>query len=260
VTRYRYDGTPQGFLCALARVTARGDEQAEIESGRHAQVNMFGDDIAVASGSEEAARAAAWLEDLAGCELVRDVLLVLLSATPDAEAAILGYLRRLTALGGPNQLAIAEPAALRFISLQRAVLRELHRYLGQLRFEPLGDGVRWASLRPKANLAPLLAFHYATRMPGGRWLIADVGRGSGAWHEGGVLSSVTLSPAALRRIRQRERLTRSPDDTAGLWRAFCRTVSNPARRNPCRQRSLLPRALWRYLAQPAPSAPHRWHA
>lgn len=129
------------------------------------------------------------------------------------------------------------PAVRLVAALEKQVGTEYNHYQGFVRFRETGRGELFAPIRPKANLLPLLAGHFADRLPRERWALLDMGRGTAAVYGPGrgcvFYSGIQLSGETV------ERAGDAGADFAELWKVFCDKISIESRENLKLQRQNL---------------------
>ena len=101
-----------------------------------------------------------------------------------------------------------------------------------------------AFMQPKAQLLPVLAPHFADRLPGENWVIVDVAHGQLAVHQ--RQTSWGYCCGMPRWQENRWRCLRGRNDCRGgvlfgrLWKEFCSSIAIAGRNNPALQNQLLP--------------------
>jgi probable DNA metabolism protein len=122
--------------------------------------------------------------------------------------------------------------------LRQRAWHEVHRLLGFLRFEELGNGVLYARMDSPCAALSLIAPHFADRLRQEDWIIHDIRRGEMAVHRREYFWVLTddrqLNPEYFSCLSERE------EEFRELWRSFCKSIAIEERRNPDCQQSLLP--------------------
>lgn len=250
MTIIRYDGSLEGFLCAVAH-TIDGAEPAGFLRGEGGDGGLFDEVVAVASDRDVA---------LAFCariirEVSRDAFATARHAFHSEAAGVelllwrylsLGFLvgRRLEGL-------LADPRVQPVQQLARRVEREVHRFLGFVRFRevewPGGTSFFYAQIEPETDVLPFLGPHFADRLADRPWAIHDLRRNQALFCEGGrvkLLRGVELDGAS--------RSTKEEDVCAALWQGYFKRLAIEARRNPNLQRQLVPLRYRKHLTEFGP--------
>ena len=97
----------------------------------------------------------------------RDLYYALLTEDPEKGNAVLGTMFAARSLPDSRKIMehLSHPMVEKVFELSRAAGGEAHNYKGFLRFRELENGVLYAAIRPKAQVLPCLAPHFADRLP-----------------------------------------------------------------------------------------------
>lgn len=138
----------------------------------------------------------------------------------------------------------------RVMELNRGTGNELCHLRGFLRFEELENGILSAVIKPRDNILPMLASHFADRLPQENFIICDEGRALYAIHPAGK-DFLLMSGC--------EDSARRGGDTLGfsdaemyyreLFKHFCHTISIKERENLKLQRNMLPLRFRPYMTE-----------
>lgn len=234
---YLHDGTPDGWAAALrAAATDLSDDVAAAPSAV-APAGLFDVAVPVSARAGDAGRL--WTEWSARVsrEFMRNLWHT--RSFPKLSAESSAYARLGLRMGAAVDEFVSTPAVHAVHAAARKVRTELHRLKGLLRFREVGEGRLWGPYESDADVLWPLAGHFARRMPGDCWVLHDVGRRRAvSWDRSGLAE---ISPPDLR--------SATPDEYAGLWRAFFSSVSVPGRENPTLQRRNMPRRYWTWLVE-----------
>jgi probable DNA metabolism protein len=121
-----------------------------------------------------------------------------------------------------------------------AVLHEIHRMRGLLRFSPNIDGEFIARCSPDHNILSALADYFTARFGETAWSIIDEKRGLRLRRlpgERAKLHALENPPAP------------NSDEWEELWKHYHKTINNEDRFNPNLQRKLMPKRYWKYLPE-----------
>lgn len=247
MTIIRYDGSFEGFLCAAA-LTIDGAEPSGFLWGEGGDGGLFDQVVAVASDRDAAL---AFFEHIVR-EVSRDAFATARHAF-HSEAAVVElllwrYLRLGFRVGRRLEGMKADPLVQPVQQLARRVEREVHRFLGFVRFREVewsgGATLFYAPIEPETDVLPFLAPHFADRLADRPWVIHDLRRGQALFCEGGrvkLLRGVELAGAP--------RSTKEEDVCAALWQGYFKRLAIEARRNPDLQRQLVPLRHRKHLTE-----------
>ena len=142
---------------------------------------------------------------------------------------------------------LTDPGVMQVTRLARTVWNEAHHLMGFVRFEELENGVLLSIIRPKNQVLPAIAPHFAERLPQENWAIYDEGRALFAVHPKGkdwfLLRGERLNEAFAARLSSEEM------ELQTLWKDFCSSIMIHSRRNEELQRQLLPKRFRPYMTE-----------
>ena len=232
-----HDGTPDGWATALRAAATDPADDAAASPAAETPAGLF--DETVTAVSRAGAARGLWTEWSARVsrEFVRNLWHT--RSFPDRAADAGVYAKLGLRMGPAVDEHVSHPAVHAVHAAARRARLELHRMKGLIRFRDLGNGWLWGPYESDADVLWPLAGHFARRMPGDCWVLHDVGRRRAvSWDRSGLAE---ISPPDLR--------SATPDEYAGLWRAFFSSVSVPGRENPTLQRRNMPRRYWTWLVE-----------
>lgn len=239
-----YDGTFPGLLCVLARIFAWGETPEAIRpAGEGPEPGLFAETVEVPADPERAARFLAAVERRTSRESARNLFCLHASEAPEAEMAAWRYLARGRVLGPALDGHLADPDVAAVHRLVHKVRREAHRLKGLIRFRELADGLLYAPLEPDHAVVPLLAPHFARRLPRESWLIHDLRRGVGVLGHGGEWRMGSVDRHASPALSDEEPAYQE------LWRRFFSGIAIPERQSARRQAHFMPKKYWRHLVE-----------
>lgn len=248
---YLYDGSWNGMMTLVHR-TAQDevfpDDILRTSPGRTEGVLL--ESAAVPGDPDVAEATAAVLERRVGALRLADACLALMSEEDGIDLAVWRYLSRLWHEGKRASGDLADLCVNTVLRAARRSFRELHRWMGLVRFRDTG-GAYYAPFAPECDVLPLLADHFRERLPD-RWVLHDVRRGRAALHEEGrwFLTDAAFSSSALK-FTDEEVLCQT------LWQEFFRSTAVRERRSAKRQRQFLPKRTWTHLIERPGAEPQR---
>lgn len=213
----------------------------ELEAVEEAETDSLLPGRFFASDYSKARRVRAYLEDRLGEEFAFMVKAAFLSARRERFLAIVRTIHRACRLGS-GVLDLLDEETLLFLSCQREVRREAHRFQGLLRFSEMEDGRLLAVFAPRHHVLPLIMPHFAARLPGEELIVYDEPRRVAGLYERGTLSFARVE-AVNARESGRER------EIQQLWRVFFERIAIRERLNPALQRQNMPRYTWKNLPE-----------
>ncbi len=267
MTRFVYDGSFDGFLCAVSMALS-ASAQAAIAPIKDGVADLFFQDVPVASEDGPARALRAGIVAAAGEEEMETLLLAQASGDPEAPGLLLRYISLTLAAGAPLnarenlRASIRDNAALpEVLGVQRIrnrVSLEIHKFLGLVRLRKVGGCVYYARIEPDSNIVGFIGPHFADRFRDQSILVRDARRNTGFWRDagtrsGGSLVDLSRMPPELERALDADpSLFPAPADESlvqSLWMRYFARIAIPERRNPALQARLMPRRYWKNLVE-----------
>jgi probable DNA metabolism protein len=239
----RYEGTLTGFYSMLAALEGSDEEIVSIEA-RPVGTSMPSPSLFAGTEDifihEDQAAVKELIDRLSksGGLSVEELCRAYLSGE-GVELPALSYCR-LALRRELSRLADETDPDVRLVrAASRRVVREVHRFIGILRFNEGSDGAYVARFEPDADILELVLPHFERRFGDCPFLIIDEKRGKA----GGT--------AAPRGPEGGAGKTAAPLDGEweGLWRVFYAAAENPNRRNEALRRRFIPLRYWKYLPE-----------
>lgn len=253
MTRYLYDGSFDGFLCAAQR--AMDDEPgAGIAPAGAGQGELFMEDTPVVTDTRISRAFLRRFASAAGREEADSLLIAQASADPDAPGLLLKYIRRTLASGSAVADDISSPEVLAVGRIRDRVMLEINKFMGMVRFRKAGEELYYASVEPDSNIVGLIGPHFADRFRDQAFLIHDLKRGIAFWRDSrrserqggrdsGIAEIPSLPPELIAALETNQ------DNVQAMWREYFKRIAIPQRRNPALQARLMPRRYWKHLTE-----------
>lgn len=246
---YLYDGSFNGLLTCIYyhyyQQPATGIYQQE-----YYQPALMTEHTVVISEPVLAARVHQAIEKKISADSLSRVYDTFLSSTPDKENLILNYLRLGFRMGPKVDLYHTHPDVYPLHKASRQVTREVHRFLGLLRFADTGRFL-YAGLSPDHHILPLIADHFADRMAGERWVINDQRRKLAVVYDGpnNVASTERQWYMTDFPYHWEPSLAKEEKYLQELWQLYFNQISIESRCNPRLQSQFVPRRYHRHLVE-----------
>ncbi|MDR2928613.1 MAG: TIGR03915 family putative DNA repair protein [Cytophagaceae bacterium] len=248
---YRYDGTFQGFLCAVFDIYSRRDDPVAIHPTEVPSL-LFTDKYTVITNAERAERVWDGIVRTGGEKTGEHIYHAFLSCEKNVEILLMRYLRHLFLCKRPVMDDLAYPDVLKVFQLYRTVSREAHRILMFLRFEQSADGVYFAPFAPKYDVLPLTLNHFKSRFASQSWIIYDTARNYGFYYDLQTVERITINePAFNRETGKLARNAEHPDENQwqALWQIYFKKTAIAERKNLLLQQNFMPKRFWKYLTE-----------
>jgi probable DNA metabolism protein len=263
--RYRYDGSFEGFLCALEVCLESGQGEAEfLRPGNDGQGGLFAGAVHdVITERETALR----FRERFVAGVSREAFATLRYAFHSEAAGVEELLRWYVAVGLEQgrrvQRMLARDPVFSVCRLSRKVAHEAHRFTGFVRFRevswPAGEeldgeqgqatdrpavSLLYARIEPETDILPFIAPHFRERLNDRPWMIHDLRRSSLALCDQGTWRlvrgvSLVCQPG----------LTADEELCSRLWRSYFQRMAIPERHNPRLQQNLVPLRFRAHLVE-----------
>ncbi|MBN2162473.1 MAG: TIGR03915 family putative DNA repair protein [Pontiellaceae bacterium] len=242
---YRYDGSPDGLLCAIADAVRRREQPALLAGPAHEGL-LFVDRVhTVLTDEARADEVISYFQRKVSKEAARNLLYCLAGPFDGMELELLAYYRMGLKLGKAVDRQHADAVVHAVHQAARSVGHEIHRFKGLLRFRKLQDGLYWAPFEPDHDIISALAPHFRTRLPDQRWMMHDLRRGRAVVWDGKRLYA-ELQPEML---LQDNPVADDESEVQQLWQTFFRSVTIEGRKNSKLQARCMPLRYWRWLPE-----------
>jgi probable DNA metabolism protein len=179
-----------------------------------------------------------------------------LSDIDGVDTLLFRYIRK--AIDSPTSIEtnFADDDVLTLSKIWKKVSWERLRIMQFLRFQKAADGTYFAAIEPRHNALPLTIGHFADRFSDQRWLIYDIKRRYGFYHDNGKVEQVTFDNEVNDGLVHLTTGWLDEDLIAEdelmwqrLWQTYFKSVAIKERLNPRKHRQDMPIRYWKYLTE-----------
>ncbi|MEN6470866.1 MAG: TIGR03915 family putative DNA repair protein [Clostridiaceae bacterium] len=238
---YCYDGSLEGLLCCVFESYAQKElplDVVSLEEGAPLLIPVR----MVETDEQRAARVLSAIPRKIGRQALELVRMGFLTCHPKKGLLILNFLRLGFQRGGDAVNMIAEETVYELQKAVRHLGNEAHLLKGFVRFSE-SSGALTSQIEPKNLVLPLLAPHFAARMPRENFLIHDKTHAMALIHKPGLMGIVPAEEFVMPRPGQEELRFRA------LWRLFYDTIEVEGRHNPRTRMGHMPKRYWRCMTE-----------
>ena len=246
MTAYRYDGSFEGFVCAVADCLEEGESQPEFarNDDPHMAGLFAGDSREVVTAREAALAFRKHFVGVVSQEAFATARYAFHSQKAGIELLVWRYLTLGLQIGGGLCGMLAEEPVCSVSRIARHVSHEAHKYKGFVRFQDVEAGFLYARIEPEADILSFIAPHFAGRVGDRPWMIHDLRRHQAALYD----------LASWRLIRDVEltaepALTATEQDYAALWQRYFQRHAIIERHNPKLQQKHVPLRYRKHLTE-----------
>jgi probable DNA metabolism protein len=246
MTAYRYDGSFEGFLCAVADCLDLGDIHPEFMSdGADGAVGLFAGDVCEVATLRETALA--FRKRFVGSvsqEAFATARYAFHSQKEGIELLVWRYLSLGVQVGKRLCGMLTEEPVHSVSRIARHVSHEAHKYKGFVRFREVEAGFLYAQIEPEADILPFIAPHFAERVGDRPWMIHDLRRNQAAIFD---LQSWRLVVDI--ELTAEPGLSAAERDYAALWRRYFQRHAIAERHNVELQQKHVPLRYRKHLTE-----------
>ena len=251
MTALVYDGTFEGFLCAVFDIYEYRLNEVDFSRNRGFQNNIFGSFQEVITNEEKSKRVWNGLEQKISRHALHNFYRAFISEDKQVELLLLQYVRYMFSGKRMAEYDLSHPAVLGVSQTAKKVYREKHRMEAFVRFQLTKDELYYAIVEPDFDVLPLIKKHFKDRYADQLWMIYDARRKYGIYYDKNEISYISMQFSeeageghAIRTIyHEQEELYQQ------LWQRYFNSVNIAARRNMKLHITHMPKRYWKYLTE-----------
>lgn len=233
---YEYDGTFDGFLCCVFASYKRRELPSDIQPCDVQQPSL-GPVLHVQTEAGKAERVKRAVPEKISPGAYRLIQHVFLTRLKQKETYMLQFLILGFSSGKKILSDLTHPVVSVLYKAEKHLRNESHRYKQFIRFSQ-SNQVLVSVIKPKNQVLPLLAPHFAGRFPEEAFLIYDAVHGMALVHRPGHTAVVPADDFVMDSPDEEEQAYRK------LWRAYYDTAANEDRYNPKCRMAHMPKRYW----------------
>lgn len=246
-----YDGSFEGFLCAVYRCYADKIDHPDIQPVHRHQINLFDTHTEVLTDVDMAQRVWKGIQRRTHGMESRRLYMAWLSEVEGSENTIYRAMQYILEGAKGAGSDFSHPDILAVSKLWKSVSRERHRMTAFVRFKLSKDGIYFANVAPDFNVLPVISKHFSDRYADQRWIIYDLVRKYGIHYDLEKVEIITLNfdddfdPWKTSPEIFDEAEIRFQD----LWQNYFQATNITERINTTLHVKHVPRRYWKYLSE-----------
>jgi probable DNA metabolism protein len=250
-----YDGSFEGFLCAVFDVYEYNLDDVDIVPTYKHQPSMFAEPHFVNHDPKHSDRVWQGLEKKLTLEGQKAVYRTFLSELDGIENTLLHYIQYVFASPISIEEDFSNKAVLGVFQTAKKVWREKHRMEAFVRFQKTADNLYYAVIEPDYNVLPLIAKHFSERYADQRWMIYDAKRKYGIYYDQQSIETVQITFAEGTAAGKDVSAVydEKEDIYQQLWRQYFKSVNIAARKNTRLHIQHMPKRYWNFLPEKQPA-------
>lgn len=240
---FQCDNSIDGIFTAVYQTWSSGyghdnvKIEEECEKNDYTNIELFSKYVKVETDLEKALKVSRSIKQKISDEVYEIVCRVALSDYKTKGDLIYRFLILGFRIGGDVVNHLSNDVVNSVMKISRNVGREVHNFLGFLRFSQLDNGVLVSVIQPKNNIISLLAPHFSDRLPNERFIIFDKTRNTCVLHVPGkpwVMAEIPDENSGIIGYLDNN------DQYKDLWKIFFENIAIKERTNLKLQRNNLP--------------------
>lgn len=241
VTAYQYDGSFEGMLCCIFESFARRENPSDIYSAQQEQLSLCPMRV-IETNTERARRVAISIPKKISPLAADWIKKLFLSCAEHRELLALQFLKKGYLTGASITRMLQDETVSAVMKAVQFVENESHLLKGFLRFSERA-GILTAVIDPKNVVLPLIAPHFADRLPSETFLIYDRSHGMAMIHQAGTIrifaaDNIDFAPEDQQELQYQE-----------LWKRFYQTIAIEGRLNPKCRMTHCPKRYWKNMTE-----------
>lgn len=241
MTIYLCEPDFDGILSAVyeAWTSGKGHENVKLElDGAFRELELFTQYVTVRTSPENARKVIRAVCGKIGRAVYEEIYIASLSQDPARPDKIYRFLIRAFRRGAGVLDMLQLPEVREIFQMCRNVRHENHLLTGFVRFSQTSKGILVSRIGPKNDVLPILAPHFADRLPMESWIIYDENHRKAVVHPSRGSWAIVHADGEGYLSAQLDQDT-DQEEYEALWKAFHETVAIRERANPICQRTHL---------------------
>ncbi len=248
-----YDGTIEGFFCAVFNVYEYKFSNCSIVRQQYLEGNLFASKHVVHFHPQHCYRVWKGLKSRLSPRAYKNFERAFLSETKGIEDILLRYVHYVFSSTKSVELDFSHEAVLAVNHAAKKVHREAHRMEAFIRFHKTPDDLYYATVDPDHNVLPLIIDHFKNRFADQQWLIYDTARKYGFHYDLQQVQRVKIQ-FSQEAIHGNAEAIYSEDEAMyqQLWQQYFTSVNIKARKNLKLQLQHMPKRYWKNMVETKP--------
>ncbi|NHF60056.1 DUF4130 domain-containing protein [Flavobacteriaceae bacterium TP-CH-4] len=245
-----YDGSFNGFLTTVFKAFEEKVPVADIQRNGSCQNGLFSETETVFTQMDKAKRVWKGIQAKSN-EAIKNVYFAYLSGQRGIEFVLYRYIRKLFSKNTTSTFDFSDDLILKISQLARSVGREKHRMEAFVRFQLTKDGIYFANIEPDFDVLPLISKHFRSRYADQEWIIYDVKRKYGLYHnlESVEIISLDLKEIYANSVRKNDVFQGEEYRYQDLWNDYFKSTHIKSRINRKLHTQHVPKRYWKYLSE-----------
>ena len=249
-----YDGTFDGFLCAVFHVYEYKLKDVTIKNKFTAQSQLFSDNENIITETEKANRVWNGIKNKTSRTGSYQLYYTFLSEKEGVESIMLDAIRYILSSNLNSDKDYSHPSILQIAQIAKMVGREKHRMEAFVRFKLTKDHIYFANIEPDFNVLPLIIKHFKSRYADQKWMIYDIKRAYGIYYDLEKVDIINIElPSGFNFTKtDSDYFAEEEFEFQKLWQDYFRSTNIASRKNMKLHTQHVPKRYWKYLSEKQP--------
>jgi probable DNA metabolism protein len=188
-----YDGSFDGWLCAVSDVYEYKFKEARICAEQHYKQELFEPVHYANNNTAHSERIWKDLQKKLSANALRQIYMAFITETEGIETSLLQYVQYVLESKINIEADFSHPSILTISCAAKKAHREKHRMEAIVQFQQTKDELYYAVIEPDFNVLPLISRHFQKRYADQQWLIYDAKRTYGLYYDLDSVSNVEIN-------------------------------------------------------------------
>ena len=249
-----YDGTFDGFLCAVFHVYEYKLKDVTIKNKFSVQSQLFSDNENIITETQKANRVWKCIKNKTSRTGSYQLYYAFLSEKEGVENIMLDAIRYILSSNVNSDKDYSHPSVLQMAQVAKMVGREKHRMEAFVRFKLTKDHIYFANIEPDFNVLPLIIKHFKSRYADQKWMIYDIKRAYGIYYdlENAEIMNIELPSDFNFTKTDSDYFIEEEFEFQRLWQDYFKSTNIASRKNMKLHTQHVPKRYWKYLSEKQP--------
>ena len=245
--KYIYDGTFDCFMTSIFKVYENKTTDFLICSAENYLEELFESKEYIEAEYDKSDRVIDKIISCMGKPAFITILKVFYSDARNSEMVIYDYIEFGLKVGKRVSSLIVEKKVKKADDISKRVAKEIHLYMGILRFSEVEKNYFYAPFEPDNNIVDFLVPHFTKRLGTFNWIMHDKKRDIAVIFDSKSKESKQIVIDSDKFDLLMEKFKN--DDYTKLWKGYFNSIAIANRKNPGLQKQFMPRRYWDYLTE-----------
>lgn len=237
-----HDGTFEGLLTSVYEAYYSKTKPEEIFDGNFNDQLLY-NKVYIETNIIKSQKVYDAILDKIGEDTLENIYYAFLSDDYNRYTLIYNYIKLGFKLGVHVNQYLHNDTVRAVIALRERVAKEVHLFLGFVRFKNVADNFLYSCIEPDNNILELISPHFSQRLSNENWIIHDLKRNIASVCKDGIWEITPMS------LEYYNMISKAEDPFNSLWRSYYTSATIKERINPRLEKRLMPVRYWTHLPE-----------